>query len=595
MKKPKIVSVVQRVYALVRDVGRKRLALAVVMIVAQGVAQVVGVTSIFPFLSIATDPSGFRSSKWAAWLPLDAISNRELLLWAGGTCVALLLLSNMVSLAAVVARARYVNAVATHLRKKLIREVLAQPYGYFLRTNSSELYQRIQVEVQQFANQILQPLLAVAASGLTVGLLVATVTIAQPMAALVAIVGVAAFYVGVFLFIRPRARKLGNELRIANKGMVRSLQEILANIKTVMVFDKSRHFESVYGTKSDDRAERQPWVGLYGQAPKFFIEPLGLGGLVALMTAAALSEGALAAALPSLGVLALSAYRLLPEAQKLYGQASQMLTFAHVLSKIERIGDAPAKPLGPRAPKTPWTFEDKITFDQVGFQYPNSKQPVVQDLTVCIQHNQSVGISGPSGSGKSTFVDLLLGLHTPTKGAIRVDGRELDESSLSSWRALVAYVPQDVHLFDETLAANIAFGVPTEEVDPDLIRETARAAQLLDFIEQNLPKGFDTVIGERGARLSGGQRQRVGLARALYRRPEVLVLDEATSALDTETESLVMDALRALHGKLTMVVIAHRLETLKMCDRRLEFPLGREIASTVDGEAVDAPTSTPGN
>ena len=574
MAKLRAWSLVRRVYALVRGVGRKRLAVAVVMVVAQGLAQVVGVTSIFPFLQIATDPAAFRGSRIAAWLPVAELSDRALLLWSGGACIGLLFASNMISLAAIVTRARYVQAVATHLRKGLMRDVLAQPYSFFLETNSSELYQRIQVDVQQFSAQILMPLLNAFASALTVGLLLATITTAQPMAALIAIAGVTIFYVTVFWFVRPRARRVGEDVRVHNKRMIRALQEALANVKTVLAFDKARFFAERYADASDQTARLLPRASIYGAFPKFFLEPLGLGGIVALMVAAALSEGALAAALPSLGVLALSAYRLLPETQKLYAQAAGIATYGHVVAKLERRGFAatPAQLAG--GPAEPVVFDEQITFDRVSFRYPRAKESVLRDVSTSIPKNATVGVSGPSGSGKSTFVDLLLGLHTPSGGCIRIDGHALDAQRLPGWRALVAYVPQEVHMFDDTVTSNIAFGVPPDEVDQGLLREVAAAAQLLSFIERDLPDGFATLIGERGARLSGGQRQRLGLARALYRRPEVLILDEATSALDSATETMVMDALRQLHGKLTMVVIAHRTDTLKMCDTRLEFPLG---------------------
>ncbi|MGC6486533.1 MAG: ABC transporter ATP-binding protein [Planctomycetota bacterium] len=582
MARLRALSLVRRVYALVRGVGRKRLVVAVVMVVAQGVAQVVGVTSIFPFLQIATDPAGFRGSRLAAWLPVAGWSDRELLLGSGLTCIGLLFTSNMISLAAIVTRAQYVQGVATHLRKRLVRDVLAQPYSFFLETNSSEVYQRVQVEVQQFAAQILMPLLNLCASGLTVGLLLTTITVAQPLAALVAVAGVVVFYAAIFWFVRPRARRVGEDVRAHSKAMIRTLQEVLGSVKTVLAFDKARFFAGRYARASDAMASRMPWVQVYGAFPKFFLEPLGLGGLVALMVAAALSEGAFAQALPSLGVLALSAYRLLPEAQKLYAQATSATTYGHVVAKVERRGFAMHALPSAEGEVRALPFEDDISFEDVSFTYPGASSPVMQHVRATIPKNAAVGIAGPSGSGKSTFVDLLLGLHQPTGGSVRIDGVPLTDANLKAWRQLAAYVPQEVPLFDDTLSANIAFGVAPEDVDRRLLREVAAAAQLLEFVERELPRGFETVVGERGARLSGGQRQRVGLARALYRRPEVLILDEATSALDSATEGMVMQALRDLHGTLTMVVIAHRTDTLKMCDLRLEFPLAPRVQTGVE-------------
>jgi ABC-type multidrug transport system fused ATPase/permease subunit len=485
-----------------------------------------------------------------------------------------LLLANAISLAAVVTRARYAHSVAAHLRQRLLNQALQQPYIFHLQTNSSELFQRIQTDVVKFASGILLPLLSICSASLTISLMVLTITIAEPWAAIAAVIGVAGFYVSVFRFLRPRALQTGEDLRTAQREMTRHIQEVLANIKTIKVFEKTRYFEGLYHSESGRFARLSPLPAIYAQGPKYLMEPIGLGLMVALMITAALSDGMLSSALPTLGVVAMGAYRVLPEAQQAYSFASTMSSTLHVLSRVQRIGDTLSGAAYSVAPERPVSFKEMISFENVAFQYPNTDQPVLQGLNLSIYHHQSVGISGPSGSGKSTFVDLLLGLHSPTEGSILIDGQKLNEASHSSWRSLVAYVPQDVHLFDDSVAANIAIGVAEEDVDTDLLREAARAAQLLKFIDQELPQGFNTVIGERGARLSGGQRQRLGLARALYRRPEVLILDEATSALDIETETMVMDALRQLHGKLTMVVIAHRTDTLKMCDTRLEFPLG---------------------
>jgi ATP-binding cassette subfamily C protein len=574
MVKIRALSLLQRVYALVRGFGRTRLAVAFAMVVAQGFSQVVGVASIFPFLQIATDPAAFRGSRVAAWLPIAELSDRELLLWSGFACVGMLFASNMISLAAIVVRAHYVYGVAAYLRKGLLRDVLSQPYSFFLETNSSEIFQRIQIEVEQLVEKVLLPLLGAFASSLTVGLMLTTITVAQPMAALVAIAGVGIFYVTIFRNVRPRAGRVGEDVRVHSRSMIRTLQEALANIKTVLAFDKAHFFASRYGVASDETARLMPWVHVYVHFPKFFLEPLAVGGIVALMVAAALSDGTLAAALPSLGVMALSAYRLLPQAQGLYGELSTVATFRHVVGKLERRGFACAPAYLAGDPAEPLTFDEQITFERVSFRYPRAKNPVLCDVSVSIPKNAAVGISGPSGSGKSTFVDVLIGLHVPSTGCVRIDGHALSVEHLPGWRARVAYVPQEVHLFDDTVESNIAFGVPADQVDPVLLREVAEAAQLLHFIEHDLPDGFATVVGERGARLSGGQRQRLGLARALYRRPELLILDEATSALDTSTETMIMGALHQLHGTLTIVVIAHRTDTLNMCDMRIEFPVG---------------------
>jgi ABC-type multidrug transport system fused ATPase/permease subunit len=216
-------------------------------------------------------------------------------------------------------------------------------------------------------------------------------------------------------------------------------------------------------------------------------------------------------------------------------------------------------------------FENEITVQNLSFEYVGATNPVLKDFNLTIRRNESVGIAGVSGSGKSTLVDLILGLHTPQSGAIMIDGEMLTRGNIDSWRRMIGYVPQDIYLLDDTIEANIALGFSPEKINLDALRSAAEGAQILNFIEMDLPNGFQTIVGERGVRLSGGQRQRIGLARALYHKPQILILDEATSALDNETELAVMETIHKLQGSLTIITIAHRLTTLEKCDRIIKL------------------------
>ena len=224
-----------------------------------------------------------------------------------------------------------------------------------------------------------------------------------------------------------------------------------------------------------------------------------------------------------------------------------------------------------RTPARPFHWNDAITLREVSFCYSGTSRPALDGLSLTIAKNTSVGVIGPTGSGKSTLVDLLLGLYQPTAGEILIDGRPLTPALVSAWQASIGYVPQDIFLIDDTITRNIAFGLPDNEVDAARLREACDMAQILDVIEAELRDGFDTNVGERGVRLSGGQRQRIGLARSLYHRPSLLILDEATSALDIATEAKLLEALRVLSGKLTMVVAAHRLSAVANCDQLVDL------------------------
>jgi len=281
--------------------------------------------------------------------------------------------------------------------------------------------------------------------------------------------------------------------------------------------------------------------------------------------------------------MAFAGYRLLPALQLLYIQLVTVAANQYTLKQLEEEmlnieeETVPTKPaMTPSVPAL--SFQGELRLENIAFQYPAANTPVLDGFSLTIAKNESVGIAGPSGSGKSTLVDLILGLHIPQSGQICVDSEPLTGKNMAAWRQMIGYVPQDIYLLDETIAANIAFGV--DQADPAALREAALGAQILDFIENELPQGFQTTVGERGVRLSGGQRQRIGLARALYHRPQVLILDEATSALDHQTELAVMETIHRLQGTLTIITIAHRLSTLERCDRIIRMESGGIVAKT---------------
>jgi ATP-binding cassette subfamily C protein len=315
----------------------------------------------------------------------------------------------------------------------------------------------------------------------------------------------------------------------------------------------------------------QSQIPIYSNGPRYMIEPIAFGGLVTIVIVMALQGRPFSDILPNLSVMALAAYKLLPTLQLLFSQLVTVSANNYTLTQLEEEILQIESESEPKSKKTEddrgLSFEREIKFDGLTFSYAKGVTPILRDFSLTIGKNESIGIAGPSGSGKSTLVDLILGLHTPQNGVITIDGVPLSASNMTSWRRMIGYVPQEIYLLDETIAENIAFGVPSGEVDQKAIKEAAEGAQILDFIEKELPNGFMTTVGERGVRLSGGQRQRIGLARALYHKPAVLILDEATSALDTETELAVMNTIHRLQGQMTIITIAHRLGTIETCDR----------------------------
>jgi len=493
----------------------------------------------------------------------------HLLVVAGSFSILMLVVASIGSIASEVIRIRYAYGFCHWLRRRLFTAYAVRPYGFFLRRNTTELNQKLW-DIMTFIQSVLLPIGEIITRILMVILLVGVLFLVQPWVAVEAIVVLGGFYLVVFLWLRPRNRVIGEDLQTHNAGFGKNTFQFLQGIKTVLVHGKSHYFidKALYHSSAIGKA--QSMIPIYSNGPRYMIEPIAFGGLVAIVIVLALQGKPFSDILPNLSVMALAAYRLLPTLQLLYSQLVTVAANNYTLSQLEAEILQLEKDTEVISPEqgsiSTMTFDREIRLVNLTFYYPNPESPIISDFSLRIAKNESVGIMGPSGSGKSTLVDLILGLHSAQKGKILIDDQPLTKENMLSWRRIIGYVPQDIYLLDETIVANIAFGISAEEVDETALRAAAEGAQILEFIEKELPQGFQTTVGERGVRLSGGQRQRIGLARALYHKPQILILDEATSALDHITEAAVMETIHRLQGKLTIITIAHRLSTLERCD-----------------------------
>jgi ABC-type multidrug transport system fused ATPase/permease subunit len=576
-----VADLIRRVLFLARPYGRGKLAAIFSLSLAQALFQVIGITSIFPFLAIAADPERIRRSHFGTqFLSLfPPMENRQLLLVAGIIAIVALLLSNAVNLLSEYARTRYAQNFAHWLRMRLLRRMAAQPYAYFLQRNSGDLLKKIMGDVTNYAGGVLLPLLDTVARVLTAVLLLATLFLVQPVIAISAAIILGGFYAITFRLLTRKRREVDENLKTHVAGAYREAQQMLGGIKPVKVHRAEEHFLSRFAGHSAIMARMYARTPVFANSARYVVEPLAFGGLVVAVLLLAARGRDFSDILPNLGVMALAGYRLLPSLQLLYAQLTQISSMRHAVDEVydefvaaEVNGPIPSVfSTESVAPPSPFSWKNAITLCEVSFRYPGAPRPALAGLFLVIPKNTSLGVIGPTGSGKSTFVDLLLGLYLPTAGEILIDGKPLTSALMPSWQASIGYVPQDIFLIDDTIARNIAFGMPDEKIDPVRLREACAMAQILDLVEGELLNGFDTNVGERGIRLSGGQRQRVGLARALYHRPSLLILDEATSALDVATEAKLLDALRSLVGKLTIVVAAHRLSAVAQCDQLVDL------------------------
>ena len=576
-----VADLISRVLFLARPYGRAKLVGVFSLSLAQALFQVIGITSIFPFLAIAADPERIRRSHFGTqFLSLfPPMENRQLLLIAGLIAVVSLLASNAVNLLAEYGRTRYAQNFGHWLRVLLLRRIASQPYTYFLQRNSSDLLKKIMGDVTNYAGGVLLPLLDTVARALTAILLLATLFLVQPVIALSAAVILGGFYAVTFHLLTRKRREIDESLKIHVAGSYREAHQMLGGIKPVKVHRAEEHFLSRFAHHSAIMARMYARTPVFANSARYLVEPIAFGGLVVAVLLLAARGRDFSDILPNLGVMALAGYRLLPSLQLLYAQLTQVSSMRHAVDEVydEFVAAESDSSVAPVisgeavAPAKAFHWENAITLSDVSYRYPSASRSTLEGLSLVIPKNTSLGVIGPTGSGKSTFVDLLLGLYPPTEGEIFIDGQPLTSALVPSWQASIGYVPQDIFLIDDTIARNIAFGLPDEQIDHSQLREACDLAQILDFVEGELPNGFNTNVGERGIRLSGGQRQRLGLARALYRRPSMLILDEGTSALDVATEAKLLGALRSLVGKLTMIVSAHRLSAMEDCDQLLDL------------------------
>jgi ABC-type multidrug transport system fused ATPase/permease subunit len=365
--------------------------------------------------------------------------------------------------------------------------------------------------------------------------------------------------------------------------LIQHLQQGFGGVKDVKIFGREDYFVTEYSDHLTKNAAVLRRFSVLQMLPRTGLEILTIFGLAVLVSTMVVSGQELADVLPVLGLFGAAAFRLVPAVSRMVAMVQTITVNRPVVRELFR-------DLGLDAPNTAIRqshggFQSEIAIDNLFFAYQNAPSSALQDVSIRVKRGEAVGLVGPSGSGKSTLVDVLLGLLKPTAGGVAVDGIDISQR-LRWWQDQIGYVPQSIFLTDDTLRRNVAFGLPKNEIDDEAVRSAIRAAQLEEFIE-SLPLGLETVVGERGVRLSGGQRQRIGIARALYHNPEVLVLDEATSSLDMETEHGVMQAVQALQGDKTVIIVAHRLSTVEYCDRLYRLENARVVDEGTFGEVMN--------
>ena len=548
-----------------------RIAELAVLMVIGGFLETLSVSLIVPFMSAVMDPEEMMSRWYVSWFCdlLNLRSSRSFLIAMAVLLALLYILKNLFLIFQNNVQARFVYNNMFMTQKRLLRNYLSRPYEYFLEIKSGEVLHVIGSDTTSTFN-ILTTLLSLFSETVVSAALIATLFVISPGIT----TGIAAILLGTAMvllrIIRPALRKAGIALGTASAAMNRWMLQSIQGIKEIKIMRKEAFFEENFNREGAVKVEAQRKNQILGALPKYLIEAFSMGAFFIVLAAMIYSGISLEALIPTLSAVAVAALRLLPAVNRIASQIASITYNEPRLDKMlenlknaETYSRAVPDKIGEK-PERIHPLEREIELSEITYQYPTSDTEVLCGASMRVEKGMSVGIVGVSGAGKTTSVDIMLGLLRPRAGSVMIDGTDI-RLDKDGWLSQIGYIPQMIFMLDDSIRANVAFGVDPKVIDDEAVWRALKDAALDDFV-RTLRDGLDTQLGERGVRLSGGQRQRIGIARALYTNPSVLVFDEATSALDNETESAIMESVNDLRGRKTMIIIAHRLTTIENCD-----------------------------
>lgn len=566
---------------------RQQLGVLLVLMVLASFAEVLSLGAILPFLGVLTTPDKvFEHPALQPFLDLTGIQTaQELLLPITVLFILAALLAGGMRLLLLYINTKLSFAIGADFSYEIYRRTLYQPYSVHVSRNSSEVIDGIRGKSGAIIQALLVPILTLISSLMIFLAILAALLSLDPVMSVIAFAGFGAIYGVVILTTRKRLEL--NSRRVAQEGtrVIKVLQEGLGGIRDVLIDGSQAEYCKNYRQADIPLRHAQASNIFIAGSPRYAAEALGMAFIAILAYVMARQPGGLANAITTLGVLALGAQRLLPVLQQ--GYSSVVGIRAGKASLCDALGllNQPVDPEVYAGSNVALPFTEGVHLRNLGFRYASNGPWVLRSVDLRIPRGGCVGFIGATGSGKSTLLDIIMGLLPATEGAVLIDGTPLQGKTQRAWQRRIAHVPQAIYLSDSSIEENIAFGVPEDEIDISRVRQAARKAQIADYIE-TLPKQYQTHVGERGVRLSGGQRQRIGIARALYKRAEVVIFDEATSALDNDTERAVMGAIESLGDGLTILLIAHRLTTLRHCNLVVELRNGQIIRSGTYADMV---------
>ena len=571
----------KKILYLLSPTERRNAIFLLMLILLMALIDAIGVASILPFMAVLTNPELIETNiilnKLFGFSKQYGVENNQEFLFVLGIIVFVtIVISLTFKLITTYVQMKFAEMRHYNISKRLVEGYLRQPYNWFLNRHSADLGKTILSEVSQVIALGLNPLIELVAKGMIAITLITLLILVDLKLALIVGFSIGGAYGLIFYFIRGFLDRIGKNLLKNNQSRFMAIGEAFGAIKVV----KLGGFENIYIKKfsksAKSFAESMVYSQVSSQIPRFILEAVGFGGIMLMILYLMMQKGSFTNALPIISLYVFAGYRLMPAMQQIYTALTQ-LTFVgpsldNLFNNFKNLNS-----LDYQINQEVLSFDKTIALKNIYYKYPNTSQDILKDINLNIPAKTTIGIIGTTGSGKTTIVDIILGLLEAQKGTLEVDGKIITKENLRAWQRLIGYVPQNIYLTDDSIAANIGFGLENENINQSVVEKVSKIANLHEFIMNELPNQYQTKIGENGVRLSGGQRQRIGIARALYYSPKLLILDEASSALDEVTEKIVMNAINNLSKNVTIILIAHRLNTLKNCDFIFKFDKGRLV------------------
>ena len=571
-------SIIKKIYTILLPAERRKGYLLLLMVLIMAILDTAGVASIAPFIAVISNPdvvvsnvflSGFYDFVGFSRVDNKPIDIEDFMFFLGVVVFITMLISTLFKAWTIYTLERYAQQCNFSLGHQLVSGYLRQPYSWFLNRHSSDIGKAILSEASAVISGALFPLMLIIAYGAVTLSIMTLLFVVDPWLSMLVGSGLGGIYVITYLLLRRYLSDIGEDRVLANKERFKIVQEGFKGIKDIKIYGLENTLLGRFKGPSLRYAKHTATQHIIGKMPRFLMEILAFGGMLLVILYLMKSYDEFSEVMPILALYTLAAYKLMPSLQQVYSQITTLRFSISALntlyddlellnqSNIEELPSEEVRPLG---------INQHISLSGINFQYPGQEVLAIDGISLNIPVKTTVGFVGSTGSGKTTIVDIILGLLQPNSGCVEVDNMLINSENVRAWQKTIGYVPQQIYLSDDTIAANIAFGHDPNSIDYEAVESAAKIANLHEFIIEKLPNGYHTKVGEQGVRLSGGQRQRIGIARALYYNPEVLIFDEATSALDSVTERSVMEAVHRLGQKKTIIMIAHRLSTVRTCD-----------------------------